>query len=548
MTITLSGRTLSFDAPVTVGAIVRAMLPETAPGVLACFHEGAVLELGDTVATDAELTPIYYQDEEGRRIYERSLRFVLLIAAKELFPDYPVRVEHSIGQGVYIELEGLRMTRADVEALEGMMKDIVSRDQPFVKSRWSREQAIEHFRREGDEDKARLLEYRPYDFFDIYTCGEVSEYFYGAMLPSTGPLSVFALRMRAPGFVILLPDRDNPEKESEYLSLPKHMTVFAQSNYWCKVLQCSTAAALNDLIAKDGLRDFIRVNEAFHSKSLSEIAEDIVNRGARAIFIAGPSSSGKTTFANRLSIHLRVNGLNPLIISMDDFYLNRDDIPLEPDGYPDLEAISALDVPLLQESIQSLLSGRETPMPRFDFTTKRRRETWETVQIDASTPLIIEGIHGLNPLLHEPFEKRMLCRIYISQLTTLNLDRHNRIRTTDARLLRRIVRDYQFRNTPPIKTLAMWDSVRRGEERWIFPYQEQADIVFNSALHYELPILKTMSFDILNQVPRNSPHFLKCNRILKILNYMLPVDPDVFNEIPPLSILREFIGGNTLYL
>ncbi len=548
MTITMLGKRRTFDAPATVGEIVRSMLPDTAPGVLACFHEGAVLELGDTVSMDAVLTPIEYPDEEGRRIYERSLRFVLLIAAKELFPDYLVRVEHSIGQGVYIELEGLRMTRADVEALEGMMRDIVSRDQPFVKSHWSREQAIDYFRREGDGDKARLLEYRPYDFFDIYTCGEISEYFYGAMLPSTGRLSVFALRMRAPGFVMLLPDRDRPDVVSEYLSLPKHMTVFAQSNYWCKVLQCSTAAALNDLIAKGGLRDFIRVNEAFHSKSLSEIAEDIVNRGARAIFIAGPSSSGKTTFANRLSIHLRVNGLNPLIISMDDFYLNRDDIPLEPDGYPDLEAISALDVPLLQASIQSLLAGRETPMPRFDFTTKRRKETWETIQIDSSTPLIIEGIHGLNPLLHEPFDKRLLCRIYISQLTTLNLDRHNRIRTTDARLLRRIVRDYQFRATPPIKTLAMWDSVRRGEEKWIFPYQEQADVVFNSALHYELPILKSMSFDILSQVPRTSPHFVKCNRILKILNYMLPVDQSVFNEIPPLSILREFIGGNTLYL
>lgn len=548
MMITINGISREFQSPAVVKTIIREMMPEQADKVLACFCQGAVLELNDQLNTSCVLTPITYFDEEGRRIYERSLRFVLLIAAHRLFPDYSLNVEHSIGQGVYIQMDGQRLNPADVDSLEGMMRDVVEEDLPFELSRWTRQEAISYFEAQGDLDKARLLSYRPYDFFYVYTCGGISEYFYGAMLPSTGLLQVFGLHARAPGFVMLLPDYQSPEKVSEFVSLPKHMAVYNQSNYWCKVLNCATAADLNDLIAQNKLRDFIRVNEAFHNKSLAEIAEDIINRGSRAIFISGPSSSGKTTFANRLRIHLKVNGLNPIMISLDDFYINREDLPLEEDGYPDLESLHSLDVPLFKQSIAKLLSGQVADMPRFDFPTQKRLLESVKVQMSANTPLIIEGIHGLNPLLHEGFDSKLLCRIYISQLTTINLDKHNRIRTTDARLLRRIVRDYQFRSTPPIKTLAMWDSVRRGEEKWIFPFQEQADIVFNSALHYELPILKTISYEILNQVPRTSPYYVKCNRILKILNYMLPVPEDIFNEIPPLSILREFIGGNTLYL
>ena len=548
MTITIRGNSMVFQAPQTVLQVLEKMLPDEQDAILACFSGGIVLELNTVLFESAELAPITYRNEEGRRIYERSLRFVLLIAAKRIFPDYKLRIEHSLGQGVYIEMEGLRLNPSDVNTLEGEMQDIIQMDLPFVPSRWSKEEAIEYFQSHGDEDKARLLNYRPYDFFSIYTCGGVSEYFYGAMLPSTGGLRVFSLKPNAPGFLLQLPDRDNPDVPAEFVSLPKHMAVFAQSNYWCKVLDCSTAADLNGLIVNNRLREFIRVNEAFHSKSLSEIAEDIVKRGARAIFISGPSSSGKTTFANRLSIHLKVNGLKTLLVSLDDFYRTRSELPLEANGHPDLEALSAIDVPLLLKTLENLLAGQETRIPRFDFIQGRQVPGIESVRIDSNTVLIIEGIHGLNPALHASFDKRLLCRIYISQLTTLNLDRHNRIRTTDARLLRRIVRDYQFRATPPIRTLEMWDSVRDGEQKWIFPFQEQADIVFNSALHYELPILKTISFGILGQVPKDSPHYIKCERILKILNYLLPVPKEMFNEIPPLSILREFIGGNTLYL
>ncbi len=548
MKITAGGREAVFESPVTVLEALRTLLPPDGPQVLGAYREGRVVELNSILKQDAALIPITYEVEEGRRIYERSLRFIFLLAVKRCFPDARVRIEHSIGQGVYVELEHMRLTPPDVQCIENEMRDIVQSDLPFHRHRWSRDEAIAYFSQSGDEDKAKLLSYRPYDFFNVYELDGMYEYFYGAMLPSTGYTNVFRLMPRSPGLVGLLPRTDNPSQVAPYLNVPKHMTTFRQSNYWCKVLGCSTVADLNGLIAQGGLRDFIRVNEAFHDKSLSEIAQDIMNRNARAIFIAGPSSSGKTTFANRLSIHLRVNGLKPLLISMDDFYIDRDKVPLEADGKPDLEALDALDVPYFKQCLHQLLDGQVAMMPRFSFRTGQRKPELVPMTVAPNQPLIIEGIHGLNPALHEGFDRSLLCMIYISQLTSLNLDYHNRIRTTDARLLRRIVRDYQFRSTRPEDTLAMWDSVRRGEEKWIFPYQEAADIVFNSALHYELPILKTISYDILRQVPQTDPNYIKCSRILKILNYMLPVDLEVLDEIPPLSILREFIGGNTLYL
>ncbi len=547
MTITIAGKSASFNAPIRALEAARQLTPEKADKYLGFFGNGVVVELQQLLQEDHDLTPLTYADEEGRRMYERSLRFVLLLAASRIYPHAQVRIEHSIGQGIYIQLHNMRLTPSDVLALEEEMRAIGQQNLPFTRHRWPKEKAIDYFTRRGDTDKAKLLGYRPYNFFDVYECGGMYEYFYGAMLPSTGMVNVFRLHSRAPGLVLLLPDQQDPTRAAPYTAAMKNMQAFAQSNYWCQVLGCSTAADLNDLIASRGLRDFIRVNEAFHEKSLADIAQDVIHRNARIIYIAGPSSSGKTTFANRLSIALRVNGYRPMMVSMDDFYLDRDIVPLEADGKPDLEALSALDVAYFRQCISQLLAGQVAYMPRFSFKTGKREEKLVPTQIEHTQPLIIEGIHGLNPALQEGFDPKVLCRIYISQLTCLNLDHHNRIRTTDARLLRRIVRDHQFRDTPATQTLAMWDSVRRGEEKWIFPYQEEADIVFNSALHYELPVLKEMAYDLLRAVPKSDPNYVRCGRLLKILNYFLPVDEETLREIPPLSILREFIGGNTLY-
>ncbi|NLC33609.1 MAG: nucleoside kinase [Clostridiales bacterium] len=548
MKIWVENRNGVFPQPVTVLEVFQELIPERQEICLGAFEGGRVLELCSMISKDTVLQPITYAQEEGRRIYERSLRFVFLLAVNRLFPDIQIIIQHSIGPGIYVEFEQMRLQLADLAAIEQEMRYIISSDLSFHRHKWSREKAIEYFRNKGDFDKANLLSYRPYDYFTIYELDGLYEYFYGAMLPSTGYTSVFDMRLHAPGLVALMPSAQNPNLPAEYISLPKHMATHRQSNYWCKELNCSTVAELNALTASGGMRDFIRVNEALHNNSLSDIAQDIFNRNARAIFIAGPSSSGKTTFANRLAIQLRVSGLNPIIISLDDFYIDRDILPLETNGQPDLEALSALDVDYFQTCLGLLLNGQTAMMPRFNFHHKKREIELVPMSIAPDQPLIIEGIHGLNPALHDNFDRKLICLVYISQLTSINLDKHNRIRTTDARLLRRIVRDSQFRGTQPSATLAMWDSVRRGEENWIFPFQEEADIVFNSALHYELPVFRAIAYDMLRKVPKDDPNYVKCNRILKILNYMLPIDPSLINEIPPLSILREFIGGNTLYL
>ena len=546
-TIECNQQHITFDQPVTVAQALARLLPEGHDKPLGAFCEGRVLELGSRLTQDTTLRPITFQDEEGRRIYERSLRFILLLAVHRCYPDVRVRIEHSIGFGMYLQLVGRRVVQGDAKLIEDTMREIVAANLPFKRSRWSRQQAIDYFTRLGWTDKAALLSYRPYDYFNIYECGGLAEYFYGAMLPGTGDVPVFSLRYYPPGLILQMPAPNDPAVPAPYVSRPKHMSTFFESNYWCQILGCSNAADLNDLIASGQLREFIRVNEALHDKSLAEIAEDILRMDARAIFLAGPSSSGKTTTANRLKIHLRVLGMHPVLISMDNFYLNRPDVPLDEHGKPDLESLYALDIELFRHCIRDLLDGKTAQLPEYDFATGMRKEKSIPLRISHDQMLIIEGIHGLNPELHKGFEPGEICKFYLSELTCLNLDDHNRIRTTDARLLRRIVRDYQFRGTTPEKTLAMWDSVRRGEEKWIFPYQEQADIVFNTALHYELPVLRRYAYDMLQRITPDEPDYFRANRLIKILNYFLPAPDDAMQEIPPLSILREFIGGNTFY-
>ena len=536
-----------FPAPLPVKDILAALAPEALPGALGCLCGGRVLDLNEPVSQDSVLQPITFQHEEGRRIYERSLRFVLLLAVQRTLPGVHLRIEHSIGYGVYMRFLEREADAETVEKLQAEMEKIVKEDLPFVRQRWSREKAIEYFHDQGETDKMRLLAYRPYDYFNVYLCGGMAEYFYGAMLPSTGYVPVFRLLLHAPGMVLQMPSPQDPAHPAPFVSRPKHLAAFAQSNRWCDILGCMNAADLNDMTVRGRLPDFIRVNEALHDRSLAELADGVARRGARAVFVAGPSSSGKTTFANRLCIHLRVLGLRPVLISLDDFYLDRDALPLEADGKPDLEALSALDVPYLRQCLALLLKGEEAQMPRFDFPSSRRAEKKYPLRLEKKQVLVLEGIHGLNPALHQGFDPALICKIYISELTCLNLDQHNRIRTTDARLLRRIVRDHQFRNTPPEETLNMWASVRRGEEKWIFPYQEQADFVFNSALHYELPVLKRYAYDLLKRIPPEDPVYLSSRRLLKILHYMLPATEEALREIPPLSLLREFIGGCTLY-
>ncbi len=547
MKITMLGKTATFSEATAVWDIISFMAPEYTDTALGCFCGGQALELTEIVKKDCSLHPITFQNEEGRRIYERSLRFVFLLALHRVLPGADVRIEHSIGYGVYMRLLDRDATQQIVDSLQADMVTIVRENLPFEREIWSREKAIDYFMKTGHLDKTRLLAYRPYDYFPIYQCGGIAEYFYGAMLPSTGLVSVFHLRLHGSGMVLQMPSPADPKIPAPFVSRPKILDIFAQSNRWCNILRVMNASDLNDMTVCGELPQFIRINEALHDQSIAEIAQGVAQKGAKAVFVAGPSSSGKTTFSNRLCIHLRVLGLRPVLISLDDFYLDRDLLPLEEDGMPDLEALSALDVPLLRQCVAGLLRGEKVMMPKFDFTTSKRSPEDYPLQLKEGQILVMEGIHGLNPALHEGFDPDLICKVYISELTCLNLDHHNRIRTTDARLLRRIVRDHQFRSTPPEETLAMWDSVRRGEEKWIFPYQEQADFMFNSALHYELPVLKRYAYDLLKSIPPENPVYLSSRRLLKILHYILPATDEAMPDIPPLSLLREFIGGCTLY-
>jgi len=547
LTVVLEGRSLQCKAGTSIQQLIEEHLPERKADAIAVRAGTAVKGLRWQPRQDCECALLTYANEEARRIYERSARFVLLLAVREVMPGARVRIEHSVRYGVYITVKcdgGLNS--AMVRAFEQRMGEIVQADEPLIRTRWTRQQAMEYFEADGQTDKLRLLGYRPFEYFDVYTCRGMNDYFYGEMLPSTGYLRGFSLQFHLPGMLLQLPAPDGPHRPAPIQTRTKLLRTFAEAARWANVLRCDNAADLNDLIAKNEIRPFMRVNEALHERGIAAIADQIVQRRARVALIAGPSSSGKTTFAHRLGIHLRVDGLEPVAVSLDNYYRDRDQIALGEDGQPDLESIDALDLPLFNEHLVRLLQGEEVEIPRFSFRTGYRKEEGVPLRLRADQPILIEGIHGLNDRLTADIPSGYTFKVYISALTQLNLDNHNRIRTTDVRLLRRLVRDYKFRHASVDRTMSLWDSVRAGEEKYIFPFQEQADAMFNSSLLYELPILKKHAYPILQEVGEDSPWCLRAHRLLKFLHYFL--DGPAEDEIPPTSILREFIGGCSFYM
>ena len=515
-------------------------------GTLAALMGGVTVELNEPVTGDCELTPLTLEHEEGRRVYERSLRFVMLLALRHLFPYEQVRIEYSVGYGVFVRLPGRVLHRHDIVRIENEMRRIVDQDLPFEKKRWTKDDAIDYFAEEQQPDKVELLERRQLPYFTMYSVDGMWEYFYGAMVPSTGYVRVFTLFELRGGFVLQLPAGRDFDHAAPYIYRPKHLDIFSQSARWCEILGIRNVTDVSMLVEKNELRNFIRVNEALHESALSEIAQKIHQQYKHIVLVAGPSASGKTTFAGRLAVHLQAQGHPARRISMDDFYLEREPGKTRETEDMDLESLDALDLELMADRIGRLMAGETVEMPTYDFQAGRREYVSEPVTLQPDEVLILEGIHGLNPRVTALFPETEIYRVFVSALTCLNLDDHNRIRTTDVRLLRRIVRDHQFRGTAPEETLTMWPSVRKGEEKWIFPYQENADSMFNTALHYELPVLKSSVYSLLLEIPPDSPHYLPARRLIKTLNYLPDVDPEILDEIPPLSLLREFIGGCTL--
>ncbi len=495
-------------------------------------------------ASDGTVELLRYTDPSGRDAYTRTAQFVLFLAIKRLWPTARAQMNCTVGSGLYIKVTGTDDFFA--QTLKEEVQKIVEEDILLRRRRISTAEAIAYFSARGETDKARLLSYRKKPTLDIYESGDFADYYYGEMAPSTGFLRSWDIVPAVDGFIFIFPDIHMPSRVSRYRESPNFFNVYTEGKRWCELMRCETVADLNDLVDSGKIRELIRVNEALHEKRFSQIADMICERGAKAVMLAGPSSSGKTTSANRLATQLRGHGKMPILMSLDDYYIDRDLIAPDADGNIDLEHINTIDTELFGKHLASLLGGEEVELPRFNFKRGRREWSGHTLRLDDDSVIIVEGLHALNPmLLPEGLDTSLVFKMFVSPLLPLNLDDHNRIASSYLRLLRRTVRDYETRGASVERTLSMWDSVRRGEERWIFPFQENADVIFNSSTLYELAVIKKHIFPLLVKFEPGDACYDQVRAMVKILNYVHEADVD--DEIPPTSLVREFIGGNSFY-
>ncbi len=484
----------------------------------------------------------------GMRTYVRSLFFILVKAVEELYPQGSISLEHPISKGYFCKLHIDRTIGLDdVQRIKQKMQEIIAADIPYTRTESHTEEVVRLFEKRGMMDKARLLDTYGQLYSYYYQLGDTVDCYYSSLVPSTGYIRLFDIVKYYDGLLLRIPSRENPTKLEEVVKQEKMLEVFQEYHRWNQILGISTVGDLNVACNHGHATDLINVSEALQEKKIAQIADEITHRNqdgqrVKLVLISGPSSSGKTTFSKRLSIQLMTNGLKPYPISLDDYFVNRNDTPLDENGKHDFESLYAVDLPFFEEQLTTLLNGGEVELPRYNFTTGKREMSGKKLRIDEHMILIIEGIHALNPALtpHIPNENKY--KVYVSALTTILLDNHNYIPTTDNRLLRRIIRDYKYRNYSAEETIARWPSVRVGEEKWIFPYQENADAMFNSALLFELAVLKDYVEPVLRKVPNRCPEYSEAHRLLRFLNYFVSVQD---KELPPTSLLREFLGGSS---
>lgn len=524
------------------------MLP--APGDypwLAAYVNNGIKELDYRIFEPVTVYFINITHFEGIRVYHRTLFMLLQKAVHDLFPDRHFRLLNSVSKGFYCEIEGLEeVKQEDVDRIKARMRDLIAQDIPIVRDKVLFEEAREIYERLGFKDKVTLLDTRPRLYVTLYWMADMVGYFYGVLAPSTGYIHLFDLKPYYKGMYISVPKRTDPSQLEEMIDQEKMFDIFTEYREWVDVMGVSNIGSLNTRIIKGEGSDLIKVAEALHEKKLASIADSIYDahrsRKARIVLIAGPSSSGKTTFAKRIGIQLRILGLTPVMISLDDYFVNRENTPRDDKGDYDYETIEALDLKTFNEHLTQLLDGKSVEIPRYDFITGQRQWHESPLKLDDRSLLIVEGIHGLNPLLTEKVNEDHKFKIYISALTSISMDDINRIPTTDNRLIRRIVRDNENRGADALSTLKRWSSVRAGEDKYVFPFQENADVMFNSSLFYEIPVLRSYVEPLLYKVPNNVPEYGEAQRLIKFLKNFLNVDPV---EIPPTSILREFIGGSS---
>ena len=516
--------------------------------IVAALVNNKLMELSGCIKESAQVRFLDLTTREGARIYQRSLTFLLIYSAHVLFPDATVKIEHSLGKGLYCEIvKDPALNGKDVEMLENKMCELVKKDIKISKRKVSKTDAKKVFKKQGYTDKVHLLDDYQKDTLSLYSIEDLEDTLYGYHIPSTGYLKVFALQYYKPGLILRFPDQQYPSALPPFVQHPKLFGIFREAERWGEILGFDTVGDMNRLIKEGNGPEAIRITEALHEKKISQIADLITERNneIRIIMIAGPTSSGKTTFAQRLRIQLLVNGISPYLISLDDYFVDHAKTPLDEANKPDFEHIETIDLPLFNEHLLRLLAGDEVEIPTFNFTNGLREYNGKSIKLEKNQPLIIEGIHGLNERLTYSIPRDQKFKIYISALTSLNIDRHTRIHTTDTRLLRRIVRDIQFRGTDALTNIRRWPSVRRGEECNIFFLQEEADIMFNSSLAYEVAVLKQFAEELLEKICDTEPEYLHVKRLLTFLSFFISMKPD--DNIPSNSILREFIGGSCFF-
>lgn len=538
-----NGEVREFNPGTTLQKIFEGFSLDMPYGAVSARVNNKVEGLAFRVYNHKDVEFLDITSDSGMRTYVRTLFFVLTRAVREVFPDGEIIIEHPVSKGYFCNLRiGRTVVQADVDAIKQRMQDIIASDMSIRRINCPTEEAIEVFREEGRTDVVTLLETTGKLYTTYYKLGEKADYYYGSLLTSTGKIHLFELQQYHDGLLLRVPSRENPDILEDIVRQDKMLGVFSEHHHWQEILGVSTVGDFNTACRTGHTTDLINVAEALQEKRIAGIADDIYRRKARIVLISGPSSSGKTTFSKRLSVQLMTNGLRPVALSLDDYFVDRELTPLDEHGEYDFESLYALDLPFFNAQLNALLQGEEVELTKFDFTTGKRILTGNKLRINDHTVLIIEGIHALNPELTKHIPSANKYKIYVSALTSIMLDDHNYIPTTDNRLLRRILRDYKYRGYSAEATISRWPSVRKGEDKWIFPFQENADAMFNSALLFELAILKGYLTPILEQVKENRPEYSEAYRLNKFLQYFETIPDD---DLPPTSLLREFLGGSS---
>lgn len=543
-----AGRTIEVAMGTTLLEVERQLRLDGPHPFLAAYVNNRIKELNYRIYKPVTVRFIDITSFEGIRVYQRTISFILQKAVRELFPDRTLYIRHSLGaSGFYCEISGFGPIPAEhLDAIKARMRGIIDRNLPIQGVKMLTDTARKIYEGFGMADKIALLDSRPRLYSKIYTIDSLPGYFYGALTPSTGYTPQFDLHPYYNGFFIALPLRTDPTRLHQSVHQEKMFDVFHQYQSWVEIMGVPTVGQLNSKVLAGDASELIKIAEAFHENKLAQVAGCVAEanreRGVRLVLISGPSSSGKTTFAKRLGVQLRVLGLNPVLISLDDYFVDREKTPRDENGEYDYEALEAIDLEQFNDHLKRLERSESVDIPRYDFISGTRQWHDNPLQLDERSVLIVEGIHGLNPALTPGVPESRKFKIYVSCFTSVALDNVSRIATSDNRLLRRLTRDYRTRGNDALSTLARWESVRRGEEKHIFPYQENADVMFNSSLFYEISVLRRFAEPILREVPDTVPEYGEAKRMLKFLDNFIPISPE---EIPPTSLLREFIGGSS---